>query len=72
MLTTSLSNMKPSPLPPVAPAERPAGEAPVNLLLVDDDDRNLDVLESILDCPDYRLIRARTAQDALLALMAGE
>lgn len=43
-----------------------------NILLVDDDARNLDVLESILDAPDYRLFRARTADEALLALIAEE
>jgi two-component sensor histidine kinase/CheY-like chemotaxis protein len=41
----------------------------VNILLVDDDTRNLDVLESILAAPDYRLVRARTADEALLALV---
>ena len=45
---------------------------PANILLVDDDSRNLDVLESILSCQDYRLIRARTADEALLALIADE
>jgi two-component sensor histidine kinase len=45
---------------------------PVNILLVDDDVRNLDVLESILASPDYRLTRARTADEALLALIADE
>ena len=40
---------------------------PANILLVDDDSRNLDVLESILSCQDYRLFRARTADEALLA-----
>ena len=43
-----------------------------NILLVDDDSRNLDVLESILSIPDYRLFRARTADEALLALIADE
>lgn len=43
---------------------------PVNILLVDDDVRNLDVLESILESPDYRLFRARSANEALLALIA--
>ena len=43
-----------------------------NILLVDDDQRNLDVLESILDSPDYRLSRAKTADEALLALIAEE
>jgi two-component sensor histidine kinase len=42
------------------------------ILLVDDDSRNLDVLDSILACPDYRLFRARTADEALLALIAEE
>jgi two-component sensor histidine kinase len=45
---------------------------PVNILLVDDDSRNLDVLESILAGPDHRLFRARTADEALLALIAEE
>ena len=44
----------------------------VNILLVDDDARNLDVLESILACPEYHLFRARTADEALLALIADE
>lgn len=43
-----------------------------NILLVDDDARNLDVLESILSAPDYRLFRARTADEALLALVREE
>lgn len=44
----------------------------VNILLVDDDPRNLDVLESILISPGYGLFRARTANEALLALMGQE
>ncbi len=32
---------------------------PVSILLVDDEERNLDVLESILEPPGYRLVRAR-------------
>ncbi|SLM47359.1 Histidine kinase [Nitrospira japonica] len=43
-----------------------------NILLVDDDARNLDVLESILESPDHRLVRARTADEALLSLIAEE
>jgi PAS domain S-box-containing protein len=43
-----------------------------NILLVDDEPRNLDVLESILNSPDYRLVRAQTADEALLALVDGE
>jgi two-component sensor histidine kinase len=44
----------------------------VNILLVDDDTRNLDVLESILTSSDYRLVRATTANEALLALVSQE
>jgi len=44
----------------------------VNILLVDDDARNLDVLENILESPDYRLIRARTAEEALMALIQSD
>jgi two-component sensor histidine kinase len=44
----------------------------VNILLVDDDLRNLDALEAILECPDYRLFRARSANEALLTLLSEE
>jgi signal transduction histidine kinase len=44
----------------------------VNILLVDDEVRNLDVLESILTSPAYRLVRAKEAQEALMALIDGE
>src|ERR1700761_3311691 len=44
----------------------------VNILLVDDEARNLDVLESILTSPEYGLVRVQTAQDALMALLNGE
>ncbi len=54
-----------SPLPPPPP---PA-EGAINVLLVDDEPRNLDVLESILQAPDRQLIRAESASDALLALI---
>ncbi|HEU6449208.1 MAG TPA: response regulator [Verrucomicrobiae bacterium] len=46
--------------------------APVNILLVDDESRNLDALESVLALPDLRLVRARTPDEALLALMRYE
>ena len=45
---------------------------PVSILLVDDQERNLDVLESILQPSGYRLIRASTADEALMALLTGE
>ena len=46
---------------------------PVNILLVDDESRNLDALESILETmPGLRLIRALRAEEALLALLHNE
>jgi signal transduction histidine kinase len=45
---------------------------PVNILIVDDEPRNLAALESILDEPAYRLVRASSGEEALLALMADE
>ena len=44
----------------------------VSVLLVDDEARNLDVLESILGGTDYQLVRAQTADEALMALLSGE
>ena len=46
--------------------------ASANILLIDDDGRNLDVLESLLHSAEYRLVRAMTAEDALLLLLNGE
>jgi len=42
---------------------------PIDILLVDDKPENLTVLESILDGPAYRLTRAQSAQEALMALI---
>jgi PAS domain S-box-containing protein len=58
----------------IAAAATPAlhGEAPVNILIVDDEPKNLTVLEAILDDPGYRLVRAETAERALLALLFDE
>ncbi len=39
------------------------------ILLVDDQPRNLDALEAILESPDYRMLRARSANEALLMLL---
>src|SRR6476620_8939100 len=44
----------------------------VNILIVDDEPRNLAVLESVLDDPSYRIVRATSGEEALLALMADE
>jgi PAS domain S-box-containing protein len=49
-----------------------AGPAPVNVLIVDDEPRNLAVLEAVLDDPGYRLVRAESAEQALLALLVDE
>ena len=43
--------------------------APVDILLVDDETRNLDALEAILDDPGYRLLRAEDADNALRTLL---
>jgi two-component sensor histidine kinase/CheY-like chemotaxis protein len=41
----------------------------VNVLIVDDEPKNLTVLETVLDSPRYRVIRADSADAALLALL---
>jgi signal transduction histidine kinase len=48
------------------------GGADINVLIVDDEPKNLAVLEAVLDDPAYRLVRASTADQALLALIADE
>lgn len=45
---------------------------PTNILLVDDEARNLDVLESVLQSDEYRVVRASSAKDALVALLHEE
>lgn len=47
-------------------------EDPINILLVDDEPRNLEALETVLDNPGYRLVRATSADEALLAILAEE
>jgi signal transduction histidine kinase len=57
------------------PVEAPAMEVrdtPINILIVDDEPKNLTVLETVLENPGYRLIRATSADQALLALVADE
>ena len=46
--------------------------APPTVLVVDDDSKNLLALESVLDGASYRLIKAQTGGEALLALMDGD
>jgi signal transduction histidine kinase len=42
----------------------------VNILIVDDEPANLLVLETVLSDPGYRIVRANSGEEALLALMA--
>ena len=44
----------------------------VNILIVDDEPKNLTVLETVLDHPRYCVIRAESAEKALLALLQHE
>jgi PAS domain S-box-containing protein len=44
----------------------------INILIVDDEPRNLTVLETTLDDPAYKLVRAQSADEALLALISDE
>ena len=46
--------------------------AAISILIVDDEPKNLTVLETVLDDPGYHLVRASSADEALLALMNGE
>jgi two-component sensor histidine kinase len=48
------------------------GAGIVNILIVDDEPKNLTVLETVLDHPRYRVIRAESAEKALLALLQHE
>ncbi len=45
---------------------------PVNILLVDDEPRNLIALESILQAENYQLVKAENADEALKALVSAE
>ena len=56
---------------PVGPASAFDG-GPINILIVDDEPKNLTVLETVLDDPGYRLVRAESADEALLALVSEE
>jgi PAS domain S-box-containing protein len=61
-----------NPERPPAATGGPAPVAAVNILLVDDEPRNLAVLESILATPDLRLVCATSPDEALLALVNTE
>jgi len=45
---------------------------PIDILLVDDEARNLDALEAILESPNYRLLRAENAERALRLLLEND
>jgi signal transduction histidine kinase len=45
---------------------------PIDILLVDDEARNLDALEAILESPNYRLLRAEDADRALRLLLEND
>ncbi len=47
-------------------------EDSINILIVDDEPKNLTVLETVLDDPAYRLVRANSADEALMALLHQE
>jgi signal transduction histidine kinase len=49
-----------------------AGDIAVNILIVDDDPRNLMVLETVLAGASYRLVRAASGEEALMALVNEE
>ncbi|MGI8605324.1 MAG: response regulator [Verrucomicrobiales bacterium] len=44
----------------------------VSILIVDDEAANLTALEAILESPEYRLVRAQTADEALMAVMQSD
>ena len=72
MLANARSIKDPAPPEAVNPDRPEPVEPPVNILLVDDDPRNLAALEATLESPDYRLVRAETADDALRALITDD
>ena len=45
---------------------------PVPVLVVDDNPKNLAVIDSVLDSPEYQLVMVQTAQDALQSLLRME
>ena len=55
-----------------SPTSLDSTDETVKLLLVDDEPGNLDALETILDSRGYMLIRARSADDALFAILQNE
>ena len=64
-------NITTQAIPPTASASM-FSDGPINILIVDGEPKNLTVLETVLDDPGYRLVRAESADQALLALVAEE
>ena len=64
----SITQPRPAPETPVSLFR----DDPINILIVDDEPKNLTVLETVLDDPAYRLVRAESADQALLALVVEE
>jgi PAS domain S-box-containing protein len=61
------------PYPAGASSPTSSGDdEPINILLVDDEPKNLTVLETVLTDPAYRLVRAESGDQALLELVAEE
>lgn len=55
-----------------APATHTSEPALPTILVVDDDSKNLLAIESVLESGSFRLIKAQTGAEALLALMGGD
>ncbi|HKO30778.1 MAG TPA: PAS domain S-box protein [Nitrospiraceae bacterium] len=49
-----------------------SSDGPISILIVDDEPKNLTVLETVLNDPGYRLVRAESGEQALLALVDDE
>ena len=72
MIPTPASKPQPE-LEPAAAGSAPELDAvPISILLVDDDPKNLTVLETVLADPGYRLVAVTSADEALLALINQE
>jgi signal transduction histidine kinase len=70
--SSDLSPMNRRSVDPSPPLPMNDQDQSINILLVDDEVKNLTVLETILDDPGYRLVRAASADEALLALVREE
>src|SRR5882757_10745933 len=69
---TSISEIESSSLPRLDNVVPSSDEFRINILIVDDEPKNLTVLETVLADPSYRLVRAESAEQALLALLVDD